>query len=70
MDSPFTNISHEETISICTESIYDQSNSVDGLSKSEFKELLSLATKESYFNFDEFFEFKLKIFKLDLSSKS
>ena len=70
VDSLFTNISHEETISICAESIYDQRNSVEGLSKSEFKELLSLATKESYFNFNEFFEFKLKLFQLDLSSKS
>ena len=46
VDSLFSNIAHEETINICTESIYDQNDSVEGLNKSEFKELLSLATKE------------------------
>ena len=54
MDSLFTNIPLEETISICTESIYDQNDIVKGLNKSEFKELLSLAIKESYFIFNEF----------------
>ena len=49
----FTNILLEETINICTESIYDQNDSVEGLSKSEFKELLSLTTKESHFIFNE-----------------
>jgi len=54
VDSLFTNIPLDETINICTESIYDQSDTVEGLSKSEFKELLSLAAKESYFIFNEF----------------
>ena len=49
VDSLFTNIPLEEAINICTESIYDQNDSIEGLNKSEFKELLSLATKESYF---------------------
>ena len=53
VDSLFTNIPLEKTIIICTESIYDQNDSVEGLNKSEFKELLSLATKESYFIFNE-----------------
>ena len=53
MDSLFTNILLEETINICTESIYDQNDSTEGLNKSEFKELLSLATKEPYFIFNE-----------------
>ena len=53
MDSLFTNIPLEETIKICTESIYDQNDSIESLNKSEFKELLSLATKESYFIFNE-----------------
>ena len=55
MDSLFTNILLEETINICTESIYDQNDSTEGLNKSEFKELLSLATKESYYTFNEIF---------------
>ena len=53
MDSLFTNIPLEETINICTESIYDQNDSIESLNKSEFKELLSLATKGSYFTFNE-----------------
>ena len=53
VDSIFTNIPLEETINICTESIYDQNDSVEGLDKSESKELLSLATKGSYFIFSE-----------------
>ena len=53
MDSLFTNIPLEETIKICTESIYDQNDSIESLNKSEFKELLPLATKGSYFTFNE-----------------
>ena len=44
-DSLFTNISLEETITICTKSVYNQKDTVEGLSKSEFKKLLSLSTK-------------------------
>ena len=54
VDSIFTNIPLEETINICTESVYNQNDSVEGLNKSEFKELLSLVTTESYFIFNEF----------------
>ena len=46
VDSRFTNIPPAETISICTELISDQNDSIEGLKKSEFKELLFLATKE------------------------
>ena len=53
MDSLFINIPLEKNINICTESIYDQNDSAEGLNKSEFKELLSLATNESYFIFDK-----------------
>ena len=47
VDSLFTNIPLEETINICTELINDQNDSTEDLNKSEFKELLSLAIKES-----------------------
>ena len=47
VDSLFTNILLEETKNICTELIYDQNDIVEGLNKSEFKELLSLANKQS-----------------------
>ena len=53
VDSLSTNIPLKETINICTELIYDQNDSTEDLNKSEFKELLCLATKESYFVFNE-----------------
>ena len=44
VDSVFTNIPFEETINICT-------NIIEGISK--FKNLMSLATQESYFIFND-----------------
>ena len=44
--SLFTNIPSEEAIEICTNEFFKESETVHGLSKTEFKELLSLATKE------------------------
>ena len=52
VDSLFTNIPLEETIEICTNELFKESETVEGLSKTEFKELLSLATKDSHFIFD------------------
>ena len=49
VDSLFVNIALEETIDICTNTIFENTEEVEDLSKIEFKELLSLATKESYF---------------------
>ena len=40
-------------ISLCTNELFKESETVGGLSKSEFKELLSLATKDSHFIFYE-----------------
>ena len=37
VDSFFTNIPLEETINICTESLYDQNNSVEALNEYEFR---------------------------------
>ena len=50
VDSLFTNIPLEETIDICTNALFINTEK-EGLSKIEFKELLSRATKESYFIF-------------------
>ena len=50
--SLFTNIHLEETIEICADELFKESETVEGLSKTEIKELLSLATKESHFIFD------------------
>ena len=52
VDSLFTNIPLEETIEVCTNERCKESETVDGLSKTGFKELLSLATKDSHFVFD------------------
>ena len=52
VDFLFTNISLEETIEVCTNELCKESETVEGLSKTEFKELLSLATKDSHFIFD------------------
>ena len=52
VDSLFTNISLEETIEICTNELFKESETVEGLSKTEFKGILSLATKDSHFIFD------------------
>ena len=47
VDFLFTNIPLEETIDICLNTLFENMEKV-GLSKIEFKKLLSLATKESY----------------------
>ena len=53
VDSLFTNIPLEETIEICTNELFKESETVEGLSKTEFlSELLSLATKDLHFIFD------------------
>ena len=52
-DSLFTNIPLEETINICTNLLYNNEDVIEGINKSEFKNLLSLATQESYFIFND-----------------
>ena len=52
VDSLFTNIALEETIEICTNKLFKESETIEDLSKTEFKELLSLANKDSHFIFD------------------
>ena len=52
IDSLFTNIPPEETIDISANTLFENTETVESLSKIEFKELLSLATKESYFIFN------------------
>ena len=53
VDSLFTNIPLEETINICTNLLYDKDDVIEGVNKPEFKNILSLATQESYFIFDD-----------------
>ena len=52
VESLFTNIPLEETINICTNLLYNNEDVIEGINKSEFKNLLSLATQESYFIFN------------------
>ena len=49
----FPNIPLEETINICINLIYDNVDVIEGINKFEFKNLLSLATQESYFLFND-----------------
>ena len=50
VDFLFTNIPLEDTIDICLNTLFENMEKV-GLSKIEFKKLLSLATQETYFLF-------------------
>ena len=52
VDSLFTNIPLDETIDICVNQLFENTDTVQGFTKSELKQLLSLATKESYFIFN------------------
>ena len=45
IDSLFTNIPPEETIDIYPNTVFENTEKVEGLPKTGFKELLSLATK-------------------------
>ena len=51
VDSLFTNMLLDETINII-EKLFSENETVHNLSKDQFKCLLTLATKESYFVFD------------------
>ena len=53
VDSLFTNIPLEETINICTNLLYSNQGVMEGINKSEFKNLLLLATQESHFIFND-----------------
>ena len=48
VDSLFTNIPVEETIDICTNTLFENMGKVEGWSKKELRKLLYLATKESW----------------------
>ena len=52
--SLFPNIPLDETIDICINQLCDNTDTIEGFTKSELKQLLCLATKESYFIFNGF----------------
>ena len=51
VDSLFTNIPLEETISICIDQLFCTGNNIE-IPKKDFKDLLNIATKESLFLFN------------------
>ena len=51
VDSLSTNNALDETIDICINHLFENTDTVEGFTKSELKQLLCLATKESYFIF-------------------
>ena len=52
VDSLFTNIPLIETVDICCDLLFNNTELVDGLSRAEFKELLTIATTESLILFN------------------
>ena len=52
IDSLFTNIPLNETIDLCTKKLFQGKRKYKGLTKSEFKTLLSFAVKDSFFLFN------------------
>ena len=52
-DLLFTNIPLDETINICTNALYSKQDIIQSISKEEFRNVLSLATKQFYFTFNE-----------------
>ena len=52
VESLFTNISLDETINICIDRVYKRKKKANGLLKRHFKQLLTYATKSSYFLFN------------------
>ena len=48
VNSIFTNVPLQETIILCSNLLYNNEDVIKGISKSQFKDLLSLAIQESY----------------------
>ena len=53
VDLLFTNIPLDETINICTNALYSKQDIIQSINKEEFRNVLSLATKQFYFTFNE-----------------
>ena len=51
--SLFTNLPLNETIDICIEKFFQNKNTINKFDKNNFRNMLTLATKESYFVFDK-----------------
>lgn len=55
IDSLFTNIPLDETIEICINLLFENKEEINGLNKSQLKTLITLATKQSFFLFNNEF---------------
>ena len=55
VDSLFTNIPLDETIGICIDSLYKDDENTPKIPKDVFRNLLTVATKESFFMFNNKF---------------
>ena len=53
--SLFTNIPLDETISICSNELFDKKQYVSNLDRASFEKFLRFATKKSFFIFDKNF---------------
>ena len=53
IEALFTNLPLDETLNICEELLFERNNLVKGLTRSEFRNLLELATKENLILFDD-----------------
>ena len=53
VDSLFTNIPVHETIDICINQLFQNTDTVEGFTKLELKQLVCLATKDSNFIFND-----------------
>ena len=52
VDSLFTNITLEETISIFVDNLYNDSENPPNITKQDFRNLFKIATKETFFMFN------------------
>ena len=52
VDSLFTNIPLEETSDICVDNLYNDNENLPNIPKHSFRNLLNIATKETFFMFD------------------
>ena len=56
VDALFINIPLDETIDICVKKLFQNPETlVKGISKNDFRDLLNLAKKESFFTFNKFY---------------
>ena len=55
VDSLFTNIPLEETINICVDNLYNDNENPPNIPKHDFRNLLNIATKETFFMFNNIY---------------